>query len=63
VINRESNGVLCRGEWCLLGPRTWHDIGMVAIGFRMLLKLFDYGFFATLISHFAHHMSDYKKNV
>jgi len=36
---------------------------VVAIGFRMLLKLFDYGFFATLISHFAHNMSDYKKNV
>jgi len=29
----------------------------------MLLKLLDYGFFATLISRFAHFMGDYKKNV
>jgi hypothetical protein len=25
--------------------------------------VFDYGFFAALISRFAHTMSDYKKNV
>eukprot|EP00227_Mantoniella_beaufortii_P012114 CAMPEP_0197592238 /NCGR_PEP_ID=MMETSP1326-20131121/14981_1 /TAXON_ID=1155430 /ORGANISM="Genus nov. species nov., Strain RCC2288" /LENGTH=305 /DNA_ID=CAMNT_0043157915 /DNA_START=207 /DNA_END=1124 /DNA_ORIENTATION=+ len=46
-----------------IGRVVWHDIGMVAIGFRMLLKLFDYGFFATLISHVAHNMGDYKKNL
>lgn len=46
-----------------IGRVLWHDVGGVAIGFRMLLKLFDYGFFATLISRFAHLMGDYKKNV
>jgi len=46
-----------------IGRVLWHDIGGVAIGFRMLLKLFDYGFFATLISRFAHFMGDYKKNL
>jgi len=46
-----------------IGRVVWHDIGAVAIGFRMLLKLFDYGFFGTLISHFAHTMTDYKKNI
>jgi short-subunit dehydrogenase len=46
-----------------IGRVVWHDIGAVAIGFRMLLKVFDFGFFATLISHFAHTMGDYKKNL
>ena len=46
-----------------IGRIVWYDIGMVAIAFRNLLKLFDYGFFATLISWTAHTMGDYKKNV
>jgi short-subunit dehydrogenase len=46
-----------------IGRVLWHDIGAVAVGFRLLLKLLDYGFFATLISRFAHFMGDYKKNV
>ena len=46
-----------------IGRVLWHDVGAVAVGFRMLLKLLDYGFFATLISRFAHFMGDYKKNV
>uniref|UniRef100_A0A7S0XB71 Uncharacterized protein n=1 Tax=Mantoniella antarctica TaxID=81844 RepID=A0A7S0XB71_9CHLO len=46
-----------------IGRVVWHDIGMVAVGFRMLLKVFDYGFFATLISRLAHNMGDYKKNL
>ena len=46
-----------------IGRVVWHDIGTVAIGFRLLLKLFDYGFFAKLISHVAHTMGDYKKNL
>jgi|TARA_B100001142_G_C14304425_1_gene644224 short-subunit dehydrogenase len=46
-----------------IGRVVWHDIGGVAIGFRMLLKVFDYGFFAALISRVAHTMGDYKKNL
>ena len=46
-----------------IGRVLWHDVGGVAIGFRMLLKIFDYGFFATLISRFAHFMGDFKKNL
>lgn len=46
-----------------IGRVVWHDIGSVAIGFRMLLKIFDYGFFATFISRLAHTMGDYKKNL
>ena len=46
-----------------VGRVLWHDVGGVAVGFRMLLKIFDYGFFATMISRFAHMMGDYKKNV
>merc|ERR1712164_14964 len=30
-----------------VGRVLWHDVGGVAVGFRMLLKIFDYGFFAT----------------
>ena len=47
----------------VVGRAVWWDSGSVAVGFRMLLKVFDYGFFAALISRFAHTMSDYKKNV
>lgn len=47
----------------VVGRAVWWDSGAVAVGFRMLLKVFDYGFFAALISRFAHTMSDYKKNV
>ena len=46
-----------------IGRIVWYDIGFVAIAFRNLLKMFDYGFFATLISWTAHTMGDYKKNV
>ncbi len=46
-----------------IGRVAWHDIGLVAVGFRLLLKLFDYNFFATLTCHFAHTMDDYKKNM
>jgi len=46
-----------------IGRIVWYDIGFVAIAFRNLLKMFDYGFFATLISWTAHTMNDYKKNV
>lgn len=46
-----------------IGRVLWHDIGGVAIGFRMLLKLLDYGFFAALVSRTAHFMGDYKKNL
>ena len=47
----------------VVGRAVWWYSGAVAVGFRMLLKVFDYGFFAALISRFAHTMSDYKKNV
>ena len=46
-----------------IGRVVWHDIGLVAIGFRMLMEVFDFGFFATLISIFAHTLSDFKKNL
>ena len=46
-----------------IGRVVWYDIGGVAIGFRMLLKLIDYGCFATFISYFAHALGDFKKNI
>ena len=54
---------LPREMFKVVGRAVWWDSGSVAVGFRMLLKVFDYGFFAALISRFAHTMSDYKKNV
>jgi hypothetical protein len=36
---------------------------LVAVGFRLLLKFFDYNFLATLTCYFAHTMDDYKKNM
>ena len=54
---------LPREMFKVVGRAVWWDSGSVAVGFRMLLKVFDYGFFAGLISRFAHTMSDYKKNV
>ena len=46
-----------------IGRVIWHDIGLVAVGFRLLLKFFDYNFLATLTCYFAHTMDDYKKNM
>ena len=46
-----------------IGRVVWYDIGAVAIGFRLLLKLLDYGFFATIISYLAHSLDDFKKNL
>ena len=41
---------LPREMFKVVGRAVWWDSGSVAVGFRMLLKVFDYGFFAALIS-------------
>lgn len=44
-----------------LGRTIWHDIGLTAIGFRLMMKVMDYNFMAIMTSRFATLMPDFKK--
>uniref|UniRef100_A0A7S0YGV5 Uncharacterized protein n=1 Tax=Polytomella parva TaxID=51329 RepID=A0A7S0YGV5_9CHLO len=43
-----------------IGRTVWRDIGATALGFRLLVKVIDYNFLATLISRIGHTMPDFK---
>ena len=45
-----------------VGRTVWTDIGATAMGFRMMMKIMDYNFLATLLSNIAHLMPDYKRH-
>ena len=46
-----------------VGRTVWRDVGGTAIAFRMMMKLIDYNFLATLLSHIAHMLPDFKRHV
>merc|ERR1712060_869066 len=46
-----------------IGRSVWRDVGGVAVGFRCLMKAFDYNTFALMTAAFAHTMGDYKRHV
>lgn len=43
-----------------LGRTVWRDLGVDAVGFRLLTKIIDYNFLSWLISRFATYMPDFK---
>jgi hypothetical protein len=43
-----------------IGRCSWRDIGLVSVLFRMMMKVFDYNFFAFLLANFAPWMKDYQ---
>lgn len=45
-----------------IGRTVWRDIGPVAVLFRLLMKLVDYNFLATLTANTAHTMKDFKRH-
>ena len=45
-----------------VGRTVWVDIGATAIFFRVMMKIMDYNFLATLLSNIAHWMPDYKRH-
>jgi len=45
-----------------VGRTVWADIGATAIGFRMMMKIMDYNFLATLLCNIAHLMPDFKRH-
>eukprot|EP00216_Chloropicon_sp_CCMP2111_P004814 CAMPEP_0198239020 /NCGR_PEP_ID=MMETSP1446-20131203/4545_1 /TAXON_ID=1461542 ORGANISM="Unidentified sp, Strain CCMP2111" /NCGR_SAMPLE_ID=MMETSP1446 /ASSEMBLY_ACC=CAM_ASM_001112 /LENGTH=323 /DNA_ID=CAMNT_0043921549 /DNA_START=223 /DNA_END=1194 /DNA_ORIENTATION=- len=45
-----------------IGRTVWTDIGTTAIVFRLMMKVVDYNFLSTLLSHIAHLMPDYKRH-
>lgn len=44
-----------------MGRTVWHDIGLTAIGFRLMMKVVDYNFMAIMTSRFATMMPDFKR--
>mmetsp|Transcript_15276 Transcript_15276/g.38850 ORF Transcript_15276/g.38850 Transcript_15276/m.38850 type:complete len:217 (-) Transcript_15276:189-839(-) len=46
-----------------VGRTVWRDVGGTAIAFRMMMKFIDYNFLATLLSHIAHLLPDFKRHV
>jgi len=45
-----------------VGRTVWRDIGPVALLFRLLMKIVDYNFLATLTARTAHAMTDFKRH-
>jgi len=45
-----------------IGRTVYTDIGPTAYSFRLMMKVVDYNFLATLMSKIAHHLPDYKRN-
>ncbi|CAG9460524.1 unnamed protein product [Pedinophyceae sp. YPF-701] len=45
-----------------VGRTVWRDIGATAVFFRLMMKVFDYNFLATLTANIAHTMADYKRH-
>ena len=45
-----------------VGHTVWRDIGGVAIFFRLMMKVVDYNFMATLLANIAHTMPDYERH-
>ena len=45
-----------------VGRTVWRDIGGVAVFFRLMMKVVDYNFMATLLANIAHMMPDYKRH-
>lgn len=45
-----------------IGRTVWADLGVTAMGFRVLTKIVDFNFLATLLANIAHRMPDYKRH-
>lgn len=45
-----------------IGRTVWRDVGMTAIGFRLMTKFLDYNFLAVMTAATAHTMKDYQEN-
>jgi short-subunit dehydrogenase len=44
-----------------IGRTVWRDIGPTAVGFRLLMRVFDYNFFAYMTAIFSFAMPDFKR--
>ena len=45
-----------------VGRTVWADLGSATVVFRLLTKIVDFNFLATLLASIAHWMPDYKRH-
>lgn len=46
-----------------IGRAVWRDLGPTAVGFRLMMKVMDFGFLAALAAVFAPFLPDFRRNL